>query len=217
MKKIFSIVALLAIVVFASSAQHSTYYYQRATLFEKLPTNQNDIIFLGNSITDGGEWTELLGNPNARNRGISGDVTKGVIDRLHTITKGKPAKLFLLIGINDVSRGLSADSIANNIKRIVSTVQTDTPNTKVYIQSILPVTPSFNMFHGHTSKLEVVKAVNSILQDYAVAQDITYIDLYSRFVDPNTGEMDRRYTNDGLHLLGAGYVLWAEIIKPYID
>jgi len=41
---------------------------------------------------------------------------------------------------------------------------------------------------------------------------VTYIDLYSRFLDAE-GRLDKRYTNDGLHLLGEGYVLWASILK----
>ena len=96
----------------AQEQKHSTFYYQRATLFEVLPTSKSDIIFLGNSITNGGEWAELLGNPHAKNRGISGDTTQGVLDRLSTITKGKPSKIFLLIGTNDLSRGKSVDEVA---------------------------------------------------------------------------------------------------------
>lgn len=58
-----------------------------------------DIIFLGNSITNGGEWSELLNNKHVKNRGISGDICMGVYDRLDAVLKGKPAKIFLLIGI----------------------------------------------------------------------------------------------------------------------
>ena len=96
----------------AQGRKHTTFYDQRATLFEVLPTSKKDIIFLGNSITNGGEWAELLGNPHVKNRGISGDRTDGVLDRLHVITKGKPAKIFLLIGINDLSGGRSIEEIA---------------------------------------------------------------------------------------------------------
>lgn len=90
--------------------KYSTYYYQRATLFEQLPVNADDILFVGNSITDGGEWGELFQNPRVKNRGISGDTTWGVYDRLSVLTQGKPAQIFLLIGINNVPQGESADS-----------------------------------------------------------------------------------------------------------
>lgn len=46
--------------------KYSTYYYQRASLFEQLPTSSDDILFIGNSITDGGEWSELFQNPHVK-------------------------------------------------------------------------------------------------------------------------------------------------------
>lgn len=104
----------------AQEQKHSTFYYQRATLFETLPTSKSDIIFLGNSITNGGEWAELLGNPHAKNRGISGDTTQGVLDRLSTITKGKPSKIFLLIGTNDLSRGRALTRLRRTWRRLWS-------------------------------------------------------------------------------------------------
>lgn len=96
---------LTAVTLYAQqnkSPKYSTYYYQRASLFESLPVTSEDIIFIGNSITDGGEWHELFNNPHVKNRGISGDTTQGVFDRLDAIVNGQPAKIFLMIGINNV-------------------------------------------------------------------------------------------------------------------
>lgn len=59
--------------------RYSTYYYQRVSLFEQLPISSDDILFIGNSITDGGEWSELFQNSHVKNRGISGDTTWGGI------------------------------------------------------------------------------------------------------------------------------------------
>ena len=87
---------LLALPQFAQERKYSTFYEQRATLFEELPVTSKDIIFLGNSITNGCEWAELFQNKNVKNRGISGDICMGVYDRLDPIVKGKPAKIFLL-------------------------------------------------------------------------------------------------------------------------
>ena len=54
------------------------------------------------------------------------------------------------------------------------------------------------------------------LKELAEKEKLTYIDLYSHFVDPATGKMNINYTNDGVHLLGKGYLKWVEIVKPYI-
>lgn len=103
--------------MYSQSDKYSTYYYQRATLFEELSVNSDDVLFVGNSITDGGEWYELFNNPNVKNRGISGDTTYGVYDRISTLLKGHPKKIFLLIGINNVPKGESAETIAEGIHK----------------------------------------------------------------------------------------------------
>lgn len=208
---------LFALPQFAQQRKYSTFYEQRATLFEELPVTSKDIIFLGNSITNGCEWSELFQTPHVKNRGISGDICMGVYDRLDPIVKGKPAKIFLLIGINNVSRGASADTIVSEIGMIIRKIKRESPKTKLYLQSVLPVNDCYGMFEGHTSRWQVVKQINDLLQPLAQKEGATYIDLYTHFVDGDTGKMNPQYTNDGVHLLGRGYLLWRDIVKPYVD
>lgn len=218
MKKFVFLMTVLALslVCHAQERKYSTFYYQRATLFEELPITSKDIVFLGNSITNGAEWSELFQNKNVKNRGISGDICMGVYDRLDAILKGKPAKIFLLIGINDVNRGTPADTIVSRIGMIARKIKADSPKTKLYLQSVLPVTDHYKMFQGHTSRWQVIPEINKGLIRLAAEEGATYIDLYSHFVDEKTGKMNVNYTNDGLHLLGKGYMKWVEIVKPYI-
>lgn len=208
---------LLALPQFAQERKYSTYYYQRATLFEELPITSEDIVFVGNSITDGCEWRELFDNVHVKNRGISGDICMGVYDRLDPILKGQPAKIFLLIGTNNISRGMAADTIVSEIAMIIQKIKRESPKTKLYLQSVLPVNDCYGMFGGHTSRWQVVKQVNDLLQPLTEKEGIAYIDLYSHFVEGDTGKMNPQYTNDGLHLLGKGYLLWRDIVKPYVD
>ena len=121
----------------------NTYYHQRASLFISIPASNKEIIFLGNSINDGAEWAELFNDIRIKNRGISGDITAGIIHRLKEVADRKPAKVFLMIGINDLGRGVSPDSVVKNILLINDYLQQESPNTQVYIESILPVNPSF--------------------------------------------------------------------------
>lgn len=218
MKKILLLIVALLFLISANAqeSKYSTFYYQRATLFEELPVGPKDIIFLGNSITNGAEWAELFNDSRVKNRGISGDICMGVYDRLDAVLKGKPAKIFLLIGINDVARGTSADTIVQRIGMIVEKVKQDSPKTKLYLQSVLPVSDYYKKFKGHTSHGHIVPEINAGLKELAEKEKLTYIDLYSHFVDPATGKMNINYTNDGVHLLGKGYLKWVEIVKPYI-
>lgn len=196
----------------AQTQKYSTFYVQRASLFNKLPISSKDIVFIGNSITNGAEWSELFPQKRVKNRGISGDTSEGVYDRLDPVVKGKPAKIFILVGVNDISRGIEVETIVQNMERIVEKIQNESPKTKIYIQSILPVNPDFGMFKGH-QKPQLIKEINQSYQNIAQEYKVNYIDLYSHFLEEGTDRMNEKYTNDGLHLLGEGYLLWSEIIK----
>ena len=202
---------------FSQENKFGTYYNQRLSLFEKMPDTKGEIIFLGNSITDGGEWCELLGNPKAKNRGISGDTTDGVLFRLNEVTRSKPAKVFLLIGVNDLSKGVSRDTVYSNICRIAQKIRKDSPKTKVYVQSILPVNESFGLFKNHTNKTADVLWVNAQLKKWCEKEQVQYVDLYSRFKSPDSELLNPQLTNDGLHLKGDGYLLWIDILKSFIN
>lgn len=201
----------------AQERKYSIYWERRASLFENLPTSKKDIIFLGNSITDGAEWAELFDNPRVKNRGISGDITSGILDRLDPIVKGKPAKLFLLIGINDVSRGISVDSIVGNICLILERIQHESPKTQIYLQSVLPVNDAFDNFKKHASRWAMVPEINAELKKLASEKQLTYIDLFSHFTDDSGAKLNPDYTNDGLHLMGEGYLKWKELIESHVN
>ena len=119
MRQLISIVFLsISLCSLGQNSKFGTYYDQRKSLFELLPDTKNELIFLGNSITDGSEWSELMQNPEAKNRGISGDTSEGVLFRLYQVTRVQPAKVFLLIGINDLSKNISPDTVYINICKI---------------------------------------------------------------------------------------------------
>ena len=80
-----------------------TYYEQRYSHFITLPDRPKSVIFLGDSITDSAEWSELFGDLHVLNRGISGDNTAGVLNRFGEIIQRKPAEVFLMIGIDDLA------------------------------------------------------------------------------------------------------------------
>lgn len=191
-------------------------YYQRASLFDTLGTNQNSIVMLGNSLTHGCEWHELLGNPNVVNRGINGDIAEGIDLRLDGILRGHPAKIFLLCGVNDVSHDLSADSIASAVEAIIGRIKRESPTTKVYLQSLLPINNSFGRYKRIFGKEQTIRDINTLLEAYAAKNDITWINLYPAFADEK-GNLRSDLTNDGLHLLGPGYIIWREILLPYIN
>ena len=134
---LFAVTAVMALIGWAQ-ANTDPYYGRRATLFDELPIGKKDIVMLGNSLTDGAEWNELLDNRHVKNRGIVGDIVQGYIDRLEPILKGQPKKIFILGGVNDISHDVSGDSIARAMERLIVLIKTRSPRTKIYLQSMLP-------------------------------------------------------------------------------
>lgn len=192
-----------------------TYYQQRVSHFKLVPAKQDDIVFIGNSITDGAEWNELFNDNTIKNRGISGDISAGVLHRIGNIGKQKPKKIFLLIGTNDLARGISTDSLIKNILLAADWIKQESPSTKLFIQSILPVSDVFRKFGSHTNKTDSILKVNTRLKKEAENHRYNYIDLYPFFCNKQ-GKLDVKYSNDGLHLLGEGYLLWKHILFPYV-
>jgi lysophospholipase L1-like esterase len=197
------------------SAVRPAAYNLRLALFKSYPNSPKDIIFLGNSITQGVDWAELLQNPNCKNRGISGDITYGVLERLSEVTEGKPAKVFVLIGINDIEHNIPDTLIVNNYRRIIRQIKAESPKTKIYFHTLLPVNNEFTQFKKHYNKDEHIAFVNSELKKIAEEEKITLIDLHPHFLDASN-KLDKRYTQDGLHLNAAGYQVWAGILKQYL-
>ncbi|WP_167616680.1 GDSL-type esterase/lipase family protein [Maribellus sediminis] len=218
--RLYALNLLFVVLAFATVAQEkpfSTFYYQRASLFEKLPVDSTDIIFLGNSITNGAEWNELFPDKHVKNRGISGDRTTGLYDRLNAILPGQPKKIFLLIGINDLQHGASVDSVVHGIIRIAERVKTESPNTTLFIQSILPVNDQFGKFPNHTNKGPEIIEINKHIKRYCLENKLTFIDLYKYFKNKDDEKMNPEYTNDGLHLMGDGYLIWIKVVQDYIE
>lgn len=189
------------------------YYWDKKSHFETLPQADADIIFLGDSLTDSCEWQELFRNVRLKNRGISGDTTNGVLNRIDEVIESKPRKIFIMIGINDLNQGKNVEDILNNYKMILKYFQDKTPQTEVFVQSILPLNNQKFPNNGMNQK---IFDLNSKLRNLAQDLSFDYIDLYSSFLDSDN-QLDARYTNDGVHLNGQGYLLWKESIEQDVQ
>lgn len=194
---------------------HNYFYDQRRSFFEAMPIEKNEIIMLGNSITNCANWDELFPDKHVKNRGISGDITLGVLDRMNEIVQRKPKKIFILLGINDISLNIDKEIILKNYQEIISKIKKDSPKTMVYIQSILPTNDAFDTFKKHQGKMDIIKEVNIELEQLAKDNKVVFINIFPEFLD-DQGKLSTKYTNDGLHLLGEGYLLWASLLKKFI-
>ena len=196
---------------------NNVYLLNRDELFKSFPKSKNSIIFLGNSLTQNFELAELFQNLSIKNRGIIGDYTSTLYNRLEPIIEEKPEKIFIEIGINDLGINLPNDSLVNNYVKIIDKLQSETPNSKIYIQSIFPVKNDSQYLKSITNP-EVNKnvvLVNKELKSICEKKKMTYIDIYSSF--ELEGQMNPKYSIDGVHLNGAGYLLWRDILKSFVE
>lgn len=209
-----AVTALLCLTAMAQANQ-DVYYARRATLFDELPIGKKDIVMLGNSLTDGCEFNELMGNRHIKNRGIVGDIVQGFIDRIDPIIKGQPKKLFIMGGVNDISHDVSADSIARVMEKLIVMVKQGSPRTKIYLQSLLPFNNEVREWRLLVGREHVVVEANILLEQVARRQGVTWINLYPLFAD-DQGRLRADLTNDGLHLMGKGYLIWRDALRPYL-
>lgn len=184
------------------------HYNQKSDFYCNHPVRKGDVVFMGDSITDGANWDEIFPGLPVKSRGINADTTNGVLKRIGYTLSGFPAAIFLLIGTNDLPlfEYKNDNEILATYREILKRCKTESPETRVFVQSILPRARSFD---------KRIIRLNQRLASMADEYGYTYIDLYSRFVSPKGGLKDE-LTNDHLHLLAAGYVLWKEILDPFV-
>lgn len=208
----------VAASVYPAERIYTDHYYKRFLQFEDEPAiGPKDIVMLGNSLTEGGkDWGARLNKKNIRNRGIIGDEAMGVYDRLHQILPGHPAKLFLLIGINDVSHDLTADSVVTLITLLVDRIQRESPETKLYLQSLFPINESVCKYKTMIGKTDIVPEINRKLEALATSRKIPFINLFPLFTEKGTNVLRKELTRDGLHLTEEGYEIWGKKLKKYL-
>lgn len=179
--------------------------YQYMTMYS-YPT---DVVFVGDSITYKCQWNELYPDKSIKNRGIGSDTTSGLLTRIDSIIKTQPDKLFIMIGINDLSIGINEDVTIENYREIVSRLQNELPNAEIFVQSILPVEKEKGI------DIQKIKGLNNKLQSMCEEFHIEYINLYDKFSN-DEGFLIEEYSYDGVHLSSNGYEVWKNILDSYI-
>lgn len=196
-------------------------YILQQNMFDIYKTRQADIVMLGNSLTAGAFWNELLGRPNVVGRGIPGDVLQGFSARINSIIKLRPKLVFILGGLNDIYGWTPVEDIFAEYVKILQLLKSN---------GIIPVVQS-TLFAGrdwakdwggtpevNSGRNKEVAKLNSLLLDYAHKNNIDYIDLNSR-MSTRDNFLRPELTWDGVHLNSEGYKIWVreveKILKKY--
>lgn len=184
------------------------YNVMRSDLQGSLAVDTGDIVFVGNSLTEGFPVSEMFPGLPVKNRGISSNRTSHVLGRIRRIAEAKPAKIFIEIGTNDIQAGVLIDSIIKNYQGIIRYIKSTSPNTGIYALSVFPV----SMQYGWAN--DTIRSFNTTLQGLCDYEGINYLDIFSGL--ENHGLLDSAYTADGIHLNRKGYNVWIERVRPFL-
>lgn len=185
----------------------------------QVQVDKEKIVFVGDSITDQYNLNNYYNYNNKIivNSGISGYKTKNIIDRFNNLVEQHQAdKLFLMIGTNDLSAGIKEDEIISNTVEIISMIKKSSPKTKIYYETIYPVNGEIRKNNLKTKKNDKINYINEEMKKYCDENDVIYLDVHSILVDDN-GNLDSKYTEDGLHVNETAYEIITEYLKPYVE
>lgn len=183
--------------------QQNPNYESFMNLFKTYKTQQADIVLLGNSITQGGNWNELLGRSNIANRGIPGDVLEGFLARIDGVLKLRPKICIIMGGINDIYAWIPVEDTYKNYLKVIRKLKTK--SIKPIIVSTLYAAKSY---HSSEERNKEVTKLNEKLEKYAEKYNYEYIDLNKYLSKDDYLRED--VTFDGIHLNWLGYKTWAD-------
>jgi lysophospholipase L1-like esterase len=168
-----------------------------------------EVMMLGDSITEAGPWQALFPKTRMVNRGVSGYTTYDLLREMKATVALRPAKVFLMIGINDLLRRATVEQTFKQYTLIVDALQKN--KITVVMQATLECSrPQCG------SAVEAVRSLNQKLQAFAVARNIQWLDLNPGLANDEQGLLPK-YTWDGLHLSKPAYLYWAERLKGFIQ
>lgn len=168
-------------------------------------------ILLGDSLSLWFPVQMLPSDRNWLNQGISGETSEGLLKRLDLFDKTQPEVIFVMIGINDLIRRFSDETILTNQQQIVRYLRRVHPQAKIVVQSILPHGEQKATWEGRDRLLSIpnsrIRELNQQLKAIAQEEDVSYLDLYPLFADAE-GNLKMEMSSDGLHLNPQGYLVW---------
>jgi lysophospholipase L1-like esterase len=235
-KKIWSILFVCAIFLIAPAQNtasqlldsltfDTTPNYIQETGFYKIYKKKNaNIVMLGNSLTHGVNWNELLNRDDVVERGIPGDVVEGYLKRLSSVTNLNPKVCFIMGGINDIYNWTPVEKIyqkymqlivelkkKNIIPVIELVIYAGTDYGKEWLKQNDPAAIPVEVNRGRNAEVE---KLNDMLKNFAERNNIMVIDLNERM---STGKfLKKELTYDGLHLNPKGYQIWGEEVEKIL-
>jgi lysophospholipase L1-like esterase len=167
----------------------------------------NTVLFLGDSITAGGDWSAWFPDVNALNFGIGGNTTDDVLERLDTVVAADPDEIIMLIGTNDFGTRQTVEHLVRNVQTILVDLRRELPGARMLVQSVMPRGREF---------ADRIQEANIHLRQFSATVHAQYLDLWPALA-LDDGEINPLYSDDRLHLTPAGYEAWLGELRPALE
>jgi lysophospholipase L1-like esterase len=180
--------------------------------------DENRVVFMGDSITDGWKLAEYFPDKPYINRGVSGQTTPQMLIRFRPdVIALKPKVVIILAGTNDIAGNTGAmtlEMIEDNYASMAELAKAN--GIKVVFASVLPV-HDYNPQRKITDRRppDKILKLNEWLKDYCAKNRHTYLDYFSKLVD-DKGFLKAELANDGLHPNAEGYKIMAPLAEAAI-
>ncbi|HQQ98904.1 MAG TPA: GDSL-type esterase/lipase family protein [Cyclobacteriaceae bacterium] len=188
------------------------HYNSRLSVFRKAPVTVGKTMFLGDDVIERGNWQRMLKDSTVVQRGISGDNTFGVLNRLEEAARFKPGKIIIQVGANDLARGLPVARVLENLFTIAGQAHARVPSAQVVMMGLLPFNGTVKNFPAVHPRDEDIRELNGQLKKYQEVIKYTFVDVYTPLLDQQNN-LHIAYTIDGVHLNLAGYQVLLEQLK----
>jgi lysophospholipase L1-like esterase len=184
-----------------------------------------DILFLGDSITDGWRnkglnvWNKYYAPRHAANFGIGGDRTQHVLWRME---KGeldgiKPKVVVLMIGTNNTGKENDTGKIRNTVPETIAGVQAVVKELRVKLPDskilLLAIFPRGTLNDPQRAQVTLINTVIARLDD---GRRVKFLDIGPKFLEAD-GTLPKSIMPDLLHPNEQGYQIWADAMGPALD
>ena len=162
--------------------------------------------FVGDSLTEQGDWQSVLPGQHVLNFGVGGNTSDDLLDRLDEVVAAGPSTVVLEIGTNDFAWRLPVEEVVDNIEHVLTELRAKLPDARILVQSILPRQREY---------AHIVTSVNEQIAAFAPEVRAEYVDVWPALADDGAG-LRPEYTVDGLHLSEAGYNAWYALLRQVL-
>ena len=178
--------------------------------------NEDRVVFMGDSITQGWNLEQSFPGKPYINRGIGGQTSPQMLVRFRQdVVHLKPKAVVILAGTNDLAGNTGPMTLQQTEDNLTSMAEIAHANgIRVVLCSVLP-SFDFPWAPGLRPAMRIFE-LNQWIQDYATEKGYAYVDYYSAMKD-DRGGLPAALSEDGVHPLPAGYAIMAPLVQAGIE